>query len=127
MVENYEVYMGKTAVGKVQVTREGLYYHFVCRCRLDGDNVRKLSVKCGDVVQKLGVLVPVGDGFGLEKRIPVKHIGVGVFSFLISPCHNGVSEMFIPLSPEEPFAYIERLEDAFLYIQGGKTGIVFRK
>ena len=37
--ENYGVYFGNRPVGKVQVTRQGLYYHFLCRCELTGDAV----------------------------------------------------------------------------------------
>ena len=30
--------------------------------------------------------------------------------------------MFVPIKPEEPFRYLERLKDAFLEIQEGKKG-----
>ena len=42
MEENYGVYFGNRPVGKVQVTRQGLYYHFLCRCELTGDVMCRL-------------------------------------------------------------------------------------
>lgn len=34
---------------------------------------------------------------------------------------------FIPIKPEEPFAYIERLKDAYLVRQDGQVGIIIKE
>lgn len=127
MEGNYEVFFGKDKAGKVQVLRQGLYYRFICRCRLTGDVVCRLTVKCGDKQENLGVVVPMGDGFGLDKKIPVKHIGEGEMEFFLAPRHDQVMGKFVPIYPEEPFAYIERLKDAFLARQNGQAGAVIRE
>ena len=127
MEGNYEVCFGKETVGKVQVLRQGLYYRFICRCRLTGDVVCRLVVRCGDATENLGIVVGTGDGFGLDKKIPVSHLGEGKMEFLLLPKSDKLGGQFIPIHPEEPFAYIARLQDAFFARQGGQAGIVLKK
>lgn len=124
MVGNYEICFGQDKAGKVQVLREGLYYRFICRCRLTGDVVCRLAVRCGDAQENLGVVVPVGDGFGLDKKIPVKRLGEGKMEFFLCPKHDQVMGKFVPICPEEPFAYISRLKTSFLVRQNGQVGIL---
>ena len=121
----YEVYLGDKRVGTVEVARQGLYYRFRCRCSLSGEVICKLVVTCGGREENLGVLVPEGDGFGLETRLPVKRLGDGEMKFRVVPRHTGVTGNFVPLAPEEPFAYITRLKDAYLEKRDGQVGIVF--
>ena len=65
MKENYGVYFGNRPVGKVQVTRQGLYYHFLCRCELTGDVMCRLWVTCADKRESLGLVVPVDGDISL--------------------------------------------------------------
>ena len=125
MEENYSVFFGSRAVGKVQVTRQGLYYRFLCRCQISGDVVCRLHVRCGEREERLGVVVPIGEGFGLETRLPVKRLGEGEMAFSLVPKHDGPKERFVPISPEEPFAYLSRLKDAYLEKRDGRLGAVF--
>ena len=76
MEENYGVYFGNRPVGKVQVTRQGLYYHFLCRCELTGDVMCRLWVTCADKRESLGLVVPVDGGFGLKVKLVVTMPGV---------------------------------------------------
>jgi len=119
----YGVYFGSVPAGKVTVKREGLYWRFVCRCRLSGDVIYRLLVRCGDCQENLGVVVPVQDGFGLDTRIPVKRIGQGEMSFLLVPKYDRGTGHFAPIYPEEPFAYIARLKTAYLVKKDGQPGI----
>lgn len=119
----YEIKLGDRPVGKVQVRREGLYYRFICRCQLEGDSVCKVSA--GDV--SLGVLIPMGDGFGLETRLPIKRFDDKDWDFQIMPNRPVLDGRFVPLSPEEPFAYIERLKNAYLARQNGQIGVIIRE
>lgn len=123
MEGNYEVTFGGKAVGKVQVLRQGLYYRFLCRCHLSGDVICRLWVYCGDKSENLGVVVPMGDGFGLDKKIPVKRLGEGSMEFSLGPKHEQRGT-FVPIYPEEPFAYIERLKDSFLVQKNAQVGIM---
>jgi len=117
--------MGTQLMGKVQVQRQGLYYRFFCRCQLTGDVVCRLSVTCGNNRESLGVVVPMDGGFGLDTRLPVKRLGEGKMEFFLTPKHEIPSGKFVPLSPEEPFAYIARLKEGFLAQKNGHPGVVF--
>lgn len=114
--------LGKPA-GKVVVRKEGLYYHFTCRCHLPDDNIYRLIVSCGTVRENLGILVPQKDSFILNTKLPIKRIGAGEMSFVLVPKQETFSRNFYPISPEEPFAYISRLKESFFVLQNGQPGI----
>ena len=127
MEGSYELVFGSKEVGKVEVWKEGLYYRFFCRCRMSGDVVSRVMVSCGGKQESLGVLVPVGDGFGLETRLPAKRLGEGEPVFAVVPNRVANSGKFVPIKPEEPFSYIERLKDAYLARVEGQVGIVLQE
>ena len=85
-------------MGRVLVERQGLYYIFRCRCTLSGETAFRLFASCGEKQEDLGVLVPMGNFFGLD------------------------TTHFAPISPEEPFAYLQRLKDAYLAEKDGQIG-----
>lgn len=127
MEGTYPLQFGGQTIGKVQVIREGLYYRFLCRCRLTGDIVCRVAADIGGRRENLGVLAPAGEGFSLNTRIPVKRFAEGKPEFRAVP--NGMEKKvtFAPIYPEEPFSYIERLKDAYLARQNGVLGAVFRE
>lgn len=124
MIGTYDVRMGDRSVGTVTVEKEGLYYRFSCRCSLSGEVMCRLWLHCGGRETDLGLCVPMGDGFGTDKRLPAKQCGEGTPVFLLRPKETQLRGNFIPLSPEEPFRYIHRLQDAFLERRGHQLGIV---
>ena len=124
MTGDYEVFFGNQPVGRVQVLRQGLYYRFVCRCKLTGDVVCRLYVSCGGQLENLGVVVPEREGFGLDTRQSVKRFRAGEPSFSLVPKNEMASGQFVPIVPEEPFAYIERLKTSFLVKKYGQMGIL---
>ena len=124
MEGNYGVYFGSQLAGKVQVIRQGLYYRFICRCQLSGDVVCRLLVSCGDRQENLGVVVPMDGGFGLDTKLAVKRLGQGTMAFQLRPKHEVAEGRFVPIYPEEPFAYIERLKEGFLARKDGQLGVI---
>ena len=132
MENTYSVQFGTQQVGKVQVWREGLYYRFFCRCRISGDVVCRLAVRSGEKEEILGVVVPVGEDFGLEKRIPAKRLGEGQMEFFLVTKgslpirENRQTGQFVPIYPEEPFAYIAQLKEAFFIRQNGQAGVMIK-
>ena len=124
MEGNYAVNLGQTPIGKAQVIRQGLYYRVICRCRLTGEVMYRLIVRGGGHEENLGVLIPMGGGFGLETKLPVKKMGEGELSFCVLPKHPELKGRFVPIFPEEPFSYISRLKDAYLEVRDGQTGVV---
>ena len=122
----YEVFQEGKAVGKVEVCREGLYYRFSCRCRPAGDGMMRLWMTCGEEETDLGLCVPMEGVVGTEKRISAKLCGPGEPQFCLYHKDDIFRGRFIPLSPEEPFRYLHRLENAFLERRGRQIGIVLR-
>lgn len=120
----YDIFMGREAVGTATVERQGLYYRFQCRCRLSGDILCRVTVECDGHHENLGILVPMGDSFGLTTKLAVKKIGKGVLKFRIIPKHPSGKGQFIQVYPEEPFAYLSRLKNAFLEVRNGQAGVV---
>ena len=119
----HDIWLGDKAVGKAEVSRQGLYYRIRCKCQLAEESLCR--VRAGDV--SLGVLIPDGDGFGLETKLPVKRFENQSRKFTIQPNRPVLAGKFIPIKPEEPFAYIERLKDAYLARQDGQLGIVIKE
>ncbi len=119
----HDIYLGEQQVGSAEVTREGLYYRFRCSCSLEGNSVCRVNV-CG---QTLGVLIPRGELFCLETKLPAKRFANKIPIFSVQPNRPVLEGRFIPISPEEPFAYISRLKNAHLARQDGQLGIVIKK
>ena len=124
MEENYSVTVGGKHTGKVIVRRQGLYYHFSCRCSLSGEIMYRLMVTCGTVNVNLGILVPENGGFALDTKQPIKRIGEGELRFVLVPKQDIQPVIFVPISPEEPFAYISRLKRSFLAIRNEQMGLM---
>ena len=124
MEGNYPVLMGDQEIGTVKVTRQGLYYSFNCRCRLSGEIMCRLTVTCGQITHDLGIPVPESGAFVLRTKLPIKQLGEGTPQFRVQPNHNTVGKRFVPISPEEPFAYLSRVQDAFLEIRNGVPGLM---
>ena len=123
----YSVFFGQQEVGVVQMKREGLYWRFSCRCRISGDVVCRLVVQSGNCRESLGIVVPEGDGFRLDTRLPVKKLAPGAPRFALIPRHEAGEGTFVPLRPEEPFAYIARLKDAYFTRRYGQAGVVIKE
>ena len=127
MNRQYSVSVSGKHAGKVVVQRQGLYYYFSCRCQLPDNGMYRLIVSCGTKRENLGILIPQGESFILDKRLPVKRIGNGELSFSLIPKKESVSGTFVPISPEEPFTYISRLKKSFLIYRNGQPGILIDK
>ncbi len=121
----YPVFWANREAGSCQVSREGLYTRFCCRMRLPEDGVvRRLTVCVGSWRRELGVLIPSGGAFRLDTRLPTGQIPAGEATFRLSPGAPGEERRFVPISPEEPFAYLSRLEGAYLAWRNGAPGAV---
>ena len=127
MVGIFEIKQGSAVIGQARVERQGLYYRIVCQCRPKETGMHRLTVCCGGKQEDLGTLIPMDGQFGLEKRIPVKRLGEGTPEFLLM-CKNAVRKVnFAPVYPEEPFAYMTRLKNAYLERKEGQLGLAFRE
>lgn len=123
----YAVSYGKEAVGKVQLQKQGLYYRVIFRCRLRDSGIFRLYAAWNGGKENLGVVLPEGDGYVLDRKIPVNRFMEDGLHFYVSSEGGYRRErdegVFCPISPEEPFLYIDRLKTAFLQSENGKIGI----
>ena len=152
MSETYDITYEGARIGSAKMEKQGLYYFFSCRCRLPDAGLYRIHVTAGDRREDLGICVPMDDFFGMDKMLPVKHLGDEVAAFELLPkdwkseCtvtiqQEGVTEqvseslmdeseeipceeIFVPVSEDEPFACLENLENATLAVQDGQIGIV---
>ena len=121
MVGSYEIYQGDKVIGQARVEREGLYYRIRCRCHPEGNEICRITLRCGGLSENIGVCVPMDGAFGLEKKLPCKRLVSGKPEFFIrEPKPKGT---FAPVYPEEPFAYMTRLKDAYLARREDQLGI----
>ena len=119
----YDIFLWDKPVGKAEVAREGLYYRFICRCCVTEDTLCRVAVGR----ENLGVLVPAADGFVLETKLPVKRFVNTVPEFRLIPNRPILEGRFVPIKPEEPFAYISRLKTAYLCSQDGQVGAIIKE
>lgn len=120
----YEIMLGGEPVGQAVVCRQGLYYRFSCRCDLSGEVIYRITVTCGGKSESLGIPVPRDGEFHLDTKLAASRLGQGEPRFAAVPRRPELSGMFVPISPEEPFRYLHRLENAFLARKDGQPGIV---
>ena len=121
MEGNYPLSFGGRTVGKVQVLRDGLYWRFHCRCKLSEGMIHKVMVSDGEKEVHLGILVPEGSGFQLDTRLPRKRLSGMKWQFQAMPTRPASTEYCVPIRSEEPFAYLERLKNAYLEKRDGQV------
>lgn len=119
----YQIYLGKEVIGTADVEKQGLTYCIRCRCRISGEVAYKVIATCNGKEADLGLLVPENGAFQLTSRVPAKKLGAGELTFRAVPRHVVPDGMFIPVTVDEPFKYLSRLENAFMVRRGEATGI----
>ena len=153
MSETYDITYDGAHVGNAKMKKQGLYYSISCRCRLPDAGLYRIHAIAGGRREDLGICVPMGESFGMDKRIPVKYLGDEAVTFELHPKDwvpeytadteqpepaeqeneafveesepdNYDEETFIPVQEEETFDYLDRLEDAVLAIRDDQIGIV---
>ena len=120
----YDIFLGQERVGQAVVEQQGLYYCFDCRCKLSGTVICRINVSCNGHQEDLGIPVPTEGWFRLKKKVPVKRLGKGLFRFQVTPRHRAWEKGFVPVYPEEPFAYLSKLQNAFMEVREGQAGVV---
>lgn len=173
MAEIYDITYDGAIVGTAKMEKQGLYHVFSCRCRLPDDGLYRIHVFCGEKYEDLGICIPMGDTFGMDKKLAAKKLGEGPVSFALHPkdwkveksvikpesipaeeevlpeeayplqeemqpeTENVLPEpeeeslqqtvdtaCFIPVSEEEPFDHLDKLENAHMEIQDDVAGII---
>ncbi|MBE6977092.1 MAG: hypothetical protein E7438_00415 [Ruminococcaceae bacterium] len=126
MEGTYELLQGGQAVGRVQVTRQGMFYCVGCQCKLSGAVKFRLIMESNGSELDLGILRQDKAWFRLQTRVNVKTAGQGRPAFCLRPQKDTAASLLVPVCPEEPFGYLARLEQAYLVRQNGKMLLGFR-
>ena len=122
----YSVSIGGENVGSVNVETAGLYYRFCCECQLSGEVMFHLMLSTEEGEHYLGLLAPRNGSYVLEKMVAKKKVGKGAWKFLLRPRHEPVTQRFIPIRAEEPFAYLSRLQELVLAVRNGQMGVILK-
>ncbi len=125
-MNTYPILRGGETIGQAQVEKRGLYYYYTCRCDLSAEVVYRLTVSCGEKCENLGIPVPEGGEFVLMTRLPVSKLGEGEPVIRAVPKHGPLEGKFIPIRPQEPFAYLRQLEKAVFEKRNGQPGILIQ-
>jgi len=110
----YNVSYMEKIVGKVILSREGLYYKFQCQTQIPG---LRLFIKTNLGDFDLGICVPTEGGFGVCTKKPLKSISGEVQSFYFRSQKEKNHGHLI--KPNEPFALLHKLSEGHLFIENG--------
>ena len=117
----FDVLWNGRIVGTANILKEGLYYRFICRCNLPHKGIYRVVVTEGDNRYDLGICVPDKNDYVCICRIPCKRFCGWDFCFVLTDdCGN----MTIPVMPNNPFLYLDKLEAARLQITNGQPEII---
>lgn len=123
MVGDYSVFLAGSPVGQAIVTQEGMFWRVRCHCKASADVPFTLQAAWGEEILDLGLLANSGEELTVTARINKKKVPQGKPVFRILVKHRNTVEQFLPISPEEPFAYLSKLKDAYLIYKGNQPGI----
>ena len=110
----YDVIRDGQSVGRVEISREGLYYRIRCRCPVADGKIHRLYA--GD--ENLGVLIPDRGELTLESKVAAKRLKPG--------CAFSLDENrreFIPIHPGEAFPCLEKVRQSKLAFREGEPGL----
>jgi len=132
MIGSYDVMLRGKSVGRVQLTKQGLYYHIRCSCTVIDQNIYRLLGSCDGDQIRFGVLVPEGKRLILETKIPTKKLMADNLAFFLesvvshgqSPATQERIFQYVPIYPDEPLAYLSKLKKSYFEIRNGKPGIL---
>ena len=123
MYHKIDIYLGDKQVGSGKISREGLYYNISCRYSFSGKVMYRLILQSPKGIHDLGICIPEQGQYILQKRIPISKVGEGDLSIYPVPKGTREKDCFIPVFPDEPFAYLSRLKNAVLEYRDGKPGV----
>ena len=155
MAETYDILYDGKVIGTAQMEKCGLYYQFSCRCHLPDEGMYRIHVVYEDAREDLGICVPIDGAFGMDKKIAAKYLGKGDPYFELHPKDwkqqiatetepEKVSQeepvtmeepeipetdnrIFVMVSEEKPFDYLDKLEGAVTEIRSDCIGVVIPK
>ena len=156
MAELFDITYDGAPVGTAKLEKHGLYYKFCCRCAMPDDGLYRIHILCGNEREDLGICIPMDDLFGMDKAVPVKRFGEQLLQFELVPkdwkpqepipepqealqeeCIESPEaeeqqspepeQLFVPVLENEPFEYLDKLENAVLESRPDEVGILLEQ
>lgn len=120
----YDIFWNSKKVGLAQIQQKGLYSLICCRCSFDTPAIYRITIRGQMHDVYLGVCVPVGDAFVLEKSIPSKHLEDDSLRFCVESEENSGREKIqidplhtvIPISQLHKMQFISTFGNKYLVI-----------
>lgn len=118
MNKEYDLYFGDTVVGKVYVSREGLYYCIQCVAHPPVMDKYWLSAESDGNSLIIGMCVPEGKTLRSFNRFGVNRLTQGEYIFSLVTQKDQSNQ--IPIFADQPFLNLQDVESGMLYVQKGK-------
>lgn len=125
MIGTYRVTLDNINVGTATVTQQGLYYHIVCNCTFRERGFYFICVQSGTNLENLGLCVPEGDHFKLEKKVPAKRFLENSLLFFATRKGERDTPTSIPIETGGEFPYLSDLTKGTFQNLKGKCSVVF--
>ena len=103
--------------GNATIERQGLYTKISCSCR----SPERILLKWSGGKRDLGVCVPMGEGYGIQTRIPTKHLGFEDLHFLTQegPPRSPAPTSYL-IAEDVPFTQLKFLRMGTLVYRAGR-------
>ena len=121
-----KVRYGEQLVGSVEITKEGLYYIFVCRCKNILPAVYRLQATCGDGCIDMGVCLFDSDGLYLRKRLPISRFSseISHFELIEDSC---IATEEVALCENVPFLHFDRIRNSSFKHCNGQAFLILHR
>ena len=126
MIGNHRILFGDGQVGVANVVREGMFYKISCKCDVDQDLPAHVEALWQEQKIDLGLCVRMDSEMGLITRIHVNKVPQYIPLFRVAIKQRKEKGCFVPIHPEEPFRYLQRLNSAWLAKEGEELGIMLQ-
>lgn len=122
----YDVMYASKVVGYAQMEKEGLYCRINACCQMENPGIYKLQVQNGQKIVKTLTCIPGKQGYTVGTRIPAKQLENGEVHFVLME-KNQISQVQVPVNPEQEFPYMAQLEQAVLVSAADQPVIAIRE
>lgn len=117
----YEVWLKDMIAGEVLITREGLYYRFLCTVRLPKESRYHLVAYSEVKNVDLGLCIPQGEIFVLSTKIPIKRFDNCRYRYILTA---KAEKQVIPIFENQPFTHLNRLPDSYFSVENNVPVII---
>lgn len=117
----YQITWNGSSVGNAELHKEGMFYRFLCRCRLPNKGLYRVIVTDGENKYDLGICVPEGNGYSCVARVPCNQLKGNNLSFALM---GSEEKRGITIASGKPFAHLDKLNAARLHFANGLPEIM---